>query len=315
MPRTSKSKVSKVSKKQSKFSGVSPTYSPYSNMPSYQQNTSKYAVEHELMNNGLSLPPSRKKRAEIAKLVRYGIPIPQMTKDDAQCAARFPQFSAMNKVDVLALAAAMGVDTNGMAKIDGCHALHQMGVDTEHDPTNGVLTVFAPELDDSVSFTTSGGPARYDLSKSKEFAMWKCERPEEMMRTSCGKTNDGVPTAKGFENQTWMEQASCENACNPPNQPLQRVAAPWKPAENPYRADQLDQLDQIRADKDQNIIYGDLLSELKASTNKAALIAQRNAAQGKKCRRSKVNGNLLMRDKKGRFCKKSKKMMKRRSRK
>lgn len=117
------------SSKYPNFHGVSQTYSPYSPMPNMKQNTSKFAVQEQERLYGL--PVDSTKKAGVRRLNRFGVDIPQFDDEDAQCAARFPQFSDYSKEDILDMAEMLGVNTAGMAKIDGCHALHQLGVQTE----------------------------------------------------------------------------------------------------------------------------------------------------------------------------------------
>lgn len=224
---------------------LSPTFNAYSPM-NLAENTSKYAVEEELRDHGLSLPPSRTKKQEIAKLRRYGIPIPQMTEEDAQCAARFPQFAAMDKEDIMDLAEIFGIDTTGMAKIDACHALHVKGVDTEHDHTNNILTVYGP--------TTF----EYEMKKTTPFDTAPANWDTTNVTRNFPNFSNSWPTVN------WSAPAT---------------TAATPPAVNPSAP---------------------VLT--KPELNRAA-------TAGKKCRRSKVDGRK--RDKKGRFCKKSKKMMKR----
>ena len=108
------------------------SYNANVELPTISENTSRYALMEALRARHMSIPET--KRRMIAKLRRNGLAIPQMTEEDAQCAANFPTFSAHNKEQILAMVELFtGESASGMAKIDGCHALHQMGVKTEED--------------------------------------------------------------------------------------------------------------------------------------------------------------------------------------
>jgi hypothetical protein len=225
MPRSNKSR---------KFSGVSHTYSPYSLMPTEKQNTSLYAAKNALLDMGETLPKHATKKNIVAKLHRLGYDAPQFDEEDAECAARFPQFSDMPREDVLLMAEMLGVNTSGMAKIDACHALHQIGLETE----------------------------------------------------------DHVDEVVEMINASPVVQSS----------PVVKPAEPVK-VNMPSRSE-LDA--QIRKD----------LITPPAPTFASTFGSDKEGKKQKRCKKSKVKGadgkmKMLMRDKKGRFCKKSKKMSRR----
>jgi hypothetical protein len=108
------------------------SYNPNVEHPNVSQNTTVHALMQALRARHLSIPET--KRRMLSKLRRNGVPIPQMTEEDAQCAASYPNFSDHNKEQILEMVELFtGHSASGMAKIDGCHALHQMGVKTEED--------------------------------------------------------------------------------------------------------------------------------------------------------------------------------------
>jgi hypothetical protein len=233
------------------------------------RNTSKYAVEQALLDNDLELPPSRLKRAGMAKLTPNGIPIPQMDEEDAECAARYPYLSDHSKEEVLDMAEMAGIDTRGMAKIDACHALHNNGIINELGlvKVNGLGKVVGAVNND-----------------------WVCNMPTNVVTNiSCGQKSKGAVGMGAWADKVYGSQAGCNLSCvdrkgglvNNAKQQLADLlnkkhamqAMPMLPPVNP-----LSQVGPLRQD----------------------------GTFGKKCKRSIVNHHVKMRDNKGRFCKSKK---------
>jgi hypothetical protein len=243
--------------------------------------TSKYAVEKELSAHDLPIPPSHLLPYEIAALTRNGYDYPRFSKEDMECAARYPQFNDKNKEDVLNMAEAMGIDTTGMAKIDACHAMNQMGLTTKKAVN---------------SLTMKLGKV---INQPKDWYEWQCERPTNVKSDfSCGRKSDKGVVAEGWEKQTFASMDECNTKCMKKDSTIKKFAPSF---------------DDLLYKKQKESKEADILGLQKpvgpsivSNGSKPPSGVVENAPFGKKCRRTKVKGKMMGRDLKGRFCKSKK---------
>ena len=322
----------RTSKKKTKSKSRSPNYDAYSPVTTYKQNTSAFEVNEQLVENGLM--PSRTKNQGISQLIRNGIPIHQMSDDDAQCAARFPQFSAMNKDDVLDLAESLGVNTSGMAKIDGCHVLHQMGIDTEHK----VHSVLALSTSSSTlpSWNPSPKPSPPPNAPNPTFTSGSYTPPVPSAPSLTIPSSQTLPIPNTFyippvpsapsltiPRSIFDESEEKVNDIAPPRNVPRRSLSPVKPPvlqEVEYPQEVVSLGDVVTRMKfrtrvpspqpsPRRLYLSPVIEEQLPANGEYVSLSDMLRRSGKKCRRSKVDGRK--RDKKGRFCKKSNKIMKR----
>lgn len=261
------------------------SYSPNPRKLSKGRNTSKYAVEQALVENGLELPPSRLKRAEMAKLTRNGIPIPQMDIEDAECAARYPYLSDFSKEEILDMAEENGINTRGMAKIDACHALHD----------NGVINALDFMSEDPISYGKVVGEVNND---------WVCNMPTNVVSDmSCGQKSKGAQGVDAWANQVYSSQGNCNAHC------VNKEGGLVKNAQN-----QLSSLFNLRKVPSPSAPPSMMSGPPSPSDGPQPPVnpfmlegpLREDGKFGRKCRRSIVNHRVKMRDNKGRFCKSKK---------
>ena len=267
--------MNKKSDSLTKFSGVSCVFSPYQAVVTEAQSVDKTVVDDMVDLYGLR--PGTKKQ-EMRELKRNRIDVPNIYNDeDLQCAARFPQFSNMSKDEVLDLAEMVGINTKNITKVRACHELHQMGIDTEHKVHSVLVSLSNPSSKPIGSnINLSWNPSTLDTTS------YQCELPIRIPSIgSCGRVVDGGRRAPGFTDKVYSTVDDCQSKC-------------------------------IYTDNQVNNISVEELEDLLKTAQKVPKVLSSTFGsenEGRKCRRSKVDGRK--RDKKGRFCKKSKKMMKR----
>ena len=279
------------------------SYSPYSDKPSESQNTSLYSVKKSLLDLKEQLPAHATKKNIINKLHRLGYEPLQMSDEDAQCAARFPIFSSMPKDLVLNMAESLGVNTDGMSKIDGCHALHEMGVKTEKhvdklmmlksksmpkyiskipSDWNPLATIKKKPPMSAAKIASINEAAEFDIlfptiikhakPMSSMPSEWQCENPTiSPVKGSCRLSSKGGKVAPGFAGRVYSNEMSCNNKC------VKGDMGSMKANDFINRLQHKQDMDEFTYDK-----------------------------LGSKCKRSIVNHRVKMRNSKGRFCKNKK---------
>jgi len=300
-------------------------YNPDIYNPSESQNTTVKALKE--LASLLEIRTSRKSKADLIRaLHRKGYFAPQMSEDDALCASRF---SNLSKEEVVYAAVTLDLVNPSSTKIDACRALHNVGIKNE-DILNMIMTPL-------------NKPQTLAPLESQKWEEWQCERPTNVVSNySCGmpgmKNSNGElnKPAEGWENKKFSSESACNKECvkkgssyiNKTKTDLENryKPSPEQPQNvNPNGPPELPQVKTV-TDFPQGKTVTDLLpkapepykpkqKQVKTTTEnpKPEPSAPKVPAQeGKKCRRSKVGKNFLMRDKKGRFCKKR---SKRRSRK
>jgi hypothetical protein len=251
------------------------------------RNTSKYAVEQALLDNDLELPPSRLKRAGMAKLTRNGIPIPQMDEEDAECAARYPYLSDHSKEEVLDMAEMAGIDTRGMAKIDACHALHDNGIINGLGLVNDMNMYLPPSMPGKVV-----GAVNND---------WVCDRPTNVVSDmSCGQKSKGAVGMGAWADKVYASQGECNVKCVDQNGGLVKNA-------KQQLADLFNNR-PVPVPSNGSFMPPPPYAPVQPPVNPFSQVGplREDGTFGKKCKRSIVNHHVKMRDNKGRFCKSKK---------
>jgi hypothetical protein len=263
-------------------SSLQHAFNAYAVDPSEAENTSAQAVREEARAMGINNVDHKSKAQLIRALHRMGdSPVPQMSEADAECASRFANLS---KEEVVNSAVMLGLVKPSSTKIDACKALHDAGIQTENH-----LVVVMNDM---------------KPLESQKWEQWQCERPTNVVSNySCGipmKDSNGqliVKPALGWENKKYSSERSCNQVC---------VKGPGDNSR--FTDDARNALMQKWAPSVQNV--GSVKGAGPSISSNGPKVPEgilSNAPYGKKCRRSKVGKVMQMRDKKGRFCKKSSK--------
>lgn len=255
------------------YGSHSHAYNPYTDEPSEEEDTSALAVRERAIELGINVDHKTKHQL-VKALHRRGVVSPQMSDEDAECASRFGN---LTKDEVVNSAVMLGLVKPSSTKIDACKALHDAGIQTEDH-----LVVVMNDMKPLES-----------QNQLPQMVEWQCENPTSApARGSCKLASAGGSVAPGFAGRVYDNEISCNNKCvksdmgsRKANDYINALEHRLNPKSAEQKAREVMEAQQHKKEMD-DFTFDKL---------------------GKKCRRSKVGKHILMRDKKGRFCKKSSK--------
>jgi hypothetical protein len=276
-------------------------------------NVSVYQLKQLLRDNNLKIPDNKRKM--YLKLKINGIPIvPEMDSSDSLCASAYPYSSDYTKEEILFLVEEkLNMDTRGMSKIDGCRALHNANIFPENILAENILS----ETVDPLRY--------YRIPKSlpqdylSNIIVPKPELLEPVVKPQSPPVVKPQSPPNEIKNPFIGTPPSRYSLLPPPLSPLspRPLSRPLSPIllSRPLSPRPLSPRLLSRPLSPRLLsrpLSPRLLSRpLSPRPNYIWDLYYKSIKQeGKKCRRSKVGKNFLMRDKKGRFCKKSKKSKK-----
>jgi len=290
-------------------------------------NVSVYQLKQLLRDNNLTIPNNKKEIYK--KLKRNNIPIPKMDFSDSLCASAYPHLNKYTKEEILFLVEEkLNMNTKGMSKIDGCRALHNANIfpervnpnDSDNEnplkyfqiPKDVKVNDYIPDEPDLVGDYIPGKPLKplIRLDSLKQFEPYilglndnknnsnpiKLEKDDEYDILGLNDNKNNSNPIKLEKDDEYDILGLNDNKIN--SNPINLESQPQPPAQSLYNLfSQPPPLPSLR-------------TPLRSTPRLPPKLEDDLDLLGKKCKRSLVKNKYVLRDKKGRFCKKSKKSKK-----